>query len=148
MQHAHHSIDSIILDKAKMPLYRQFIRTYVPLGECYSPEIKTTTTLIYLIEYFKATFPSLQLQVDYDRNQINPSGYNMWRSRKNYLGGGGPRDNFVCQGGPMTIFWNFDSCDLKRFYFFPSHPSPLGLLLIRALKIILPITIFVTIKLI
>lgn len=76
MQHAHHSIDSIILDIKLRCHYTDSLYGHMYLwGNAILLKKKPTTTLIDLIEYIKATFPSLQLQVDYiNRNQINQSG--------------------------------------------------------------------------
>lgn len=95
MQHAHHSIDSIILDIKLRCHYTDSLYGHMYLwGNAILLKKKPTTTLIDLIEYIKATFPSLQLQVDYiNRNQINPSGNNMCGSRKYFSGfSGGDRE--------------------------------------------------------
>lgn len=104
-----------------MSLYRQFIWTYVPLGECYSPEKKPTTTLIDLIEYIKAKFPSLPLQVDYiNRNQlthqaitcVDPENiFPVSQGEIGRLGGVGSKVNFPENNHVNLINQNF-------FYFF------------------------------
>lgn len=89
MQHAHHSIDSIILDIKLRCHYTDSLYGHMYLwGNVILLKQKPTTTLIDLIEYIKATFPSLQLQVDYiNRNQVNPSGNNL-RIKKIFPQGG------------------------------------------------------------